>query len=169
MGATTPGRVAAAAGVSVGSLYQYFPNKQAIMFLLQTEEWKRTAALLERILEDQARPASVRLKDVVVAFFLSEWDEAALRVALGDAAPAFRDAPQVQTQRRRGERLVVRFMTELLPGRSPKARRFRAQLMLGVMEAVGARISERARSRAQVEQWAHGIADMLRAYLESRG
>jgi AcrR family transcriptional regulator len=46
----TMARVAEKAGVSVGSLYQYFPNKESILFQLQREEWLATTTLLEKIL-----------------------------------------------------------------------------------------------------------------------
>src|ERR1700750_601694 len=51
----TTARVAETAGVSVGSLYQYFPNKEAILFRLQTDEWKRTGDLMNSILTDTSR------------------------------------------------------------------------------------------------------------------
>jgi AcrR family transcriptional regulator len=90
----TTARVAEKAGVSVGSLYQYFPNKAAILFRLQSDEWRQTAALLRDILEDATQPPPARLRRLVHAFIRSECEEAAVRVALNDAAPLYRDAPE---------------------------------------------------------------------------
>jgi AcrR family transcriptional regulator len=78
----TTARVAEKAGVSVGSLYQYFPNKAAILFRLQSDEWRQTSELLRGILEDVQRPPLERLRILVHAFIRSECDEAELRVTL---------------------------------------------------------------------------------------
>src|ERR1700677_2623492 len=75
----TTARVAEAAGVSVGSLYQYFPNKEAILFRLQADEWRQTMSQLKRILIDPSTPAPRRIRAAVRAFFRSECDEAAFR------------------------------------------------------------------------------------------
>src|SRR5580698_10406338 len=74
----TTARVAETAGVSVGSLYQYFPNKAAILFRLQSDEWRQTSELMYSILADTSRPPLERMRATVRAFFLSEWEEAAL-------------------------------------------------------------------------------------------
>ena len=89
----TTARVAEKAGVSVGSLYQYFPNKAAILFRLQSDEWQQTSELLRGILADTATPPLDRLRALVHAFIRSECDEAAVRVALDEAR--FRDHPLV--------------------------------------------------------------------------
>ena len=89
----TTARVAERGGVSVGSIYQYFPNKAAILFRLQSDEWRSTSDLLRGILEDIDRPPLERLRSLVHAFIRSECEEAAMRVALNDAAPLYRDAP----------------------------------------------------------------------------
>src|ERR1700749_2100142 len=64
----TTARVAVEAGVSVGSLYQYFPNKESILFRLQTDEWQRTGDLLHSILTDMSRTPLDRLRAAVQAF-----------------------------------------------------------------------------------------------------
>src|SRR5882724_472399 len=110
----TTARVAEKAGVSVGSLYQYFPNKAAILFRLQSDEWRQTAALLRGILEDAAQPPLARLRALVYAFIRSECEEAAVRVALNDAAPLYRDAPEANAARASGDRVVAAFMREAL-------------------------------------------------------
>lgn len=46
--ATTTNHIAEAAGVSVGSLYQYFPNKEAIVAALLDEHLERTQEFLRR-------------------------------------------------------------------------------------------------------------------------
>src|SRR3569833_3146911 len=118
----TTARVAEKAGVSIGSLYQYFPNKAAILFRLQSDEWRQTTALLRSILEDAKRPPLERLRTLVHAFIRSECDEAAVRVALDDAAPLYRDAPEAREANASGERAVAAFMREVLPD-APKAKR----------------------------------------------
>lgn len=55
----TTSRVAEVAGVSVGTLYQYFAHREAIIEALQEREFDRAGSLLERLLRDP-RPSSDR-------------------------------------------------------------------------------------------------------------
>lgn len=162
----TTARVAEKAGVSVGSLYQYFPNKEAILFRLQTDEWKQTSGLMRDMLADPALPPPERLRAVIRAFFKSEVEEAALRVALDDAAPLYRNAPEAQVHRREGRRGVALFMREALPAVRPRDRSVAADIMIMSMGAVGAQISEEGRPAAEVDRLASAMGDMFAAYLD---
>ena len=163
----TTARVAEKAGVSVGSLYQYFPNKAAILFRLQSDEWRQTTALMRGILEDVQRPPPERLRRLVHAFIRSECDEAAVRVALGDAAPLYRDAPEVQEARESGDRAVETFMREALPEASEAARALAGDLIMTTLGAVGKDFSETPRTSAEIEAYADAMADMFCAYLKA--
>jgi AcrR family transcriptional regulator len=50
--AATTTRIAEVAGVSIGSLYQYFSHRDAILSALQDREFERTLHLMERVLAD---------------------------------------------------------------------------------------------------------------------
>jgi AcrR family transcriptional regulator len=163
----TTARVAEKAGVSVGSLYQYFPNKAAILFWLQSEEWRQTADLLRDILEDVRRPPLDRLRTLVHAFIRSECDEAAMRVALNDAAPLYRDAPEAREARASGHRTVQVFMREALPAASEASRALASDLITTTLTAVGKQFSETPRTPADIEAYAGAMADMFCAYLRS--
>ena len=154
---------------SVGSLYQYFPNKAAILFRLQSDEWRQTTALLRGILADVERSPSGRLRTLVHAFIRSECDEAAIRVALNDAAPLYRDAPEAQAARASGERTVQAFMQEALPAASDATRALAGELITTTLSTVGKRFSESPRTPAEVDTYADGLADMFCAYLKDLG
>lgn len=164
----TMARVAEKAGVSVGSLYQYFPNKESILFQLQRQEWQTTTGLLENILAQSKVAPKVRLRQAIHAFFQSECDEAELRVALEDAAPLYRAAPEAQVHRRNARKFIEPFIAELLPAASRKERAFAMDVMTTMMSAVGKEISEQGRSRSEVGAFADAVSDMLCAFFTAR-
>jgi AcrR family transcriptional regulator len=163
----TTARVAEKAGVSVGSLYQYFPNKAAILFRLQSDEWRQTSELLRGILEDVRRSPLERLRTLVHAFIRSECDEAEMRVALNDAAPLYRDAPEAREARAAGDRTVQVFMQEALPEASEATRALAGDLITTTLSVVGKRFSETPRTSAEIEAYAEAMADMFCAYLRA--
>jgi AcrR family transcriptional regulator len=160
-------RVAEVAGVSVGSLYQYFPNKESILFRLQLDEWVATGDLLDRIFGDSQRSAAERLRAAVRAFFRSECDEAPLRRALGEAAPRYRDSPEARSRRKRGMPVLRALIAEVAPGLSPRQRAFAAELYVTTLSAMGKQVSESERTRVEVDAWASAVAEMFLAYLGS--
>lgn len=163
----TTARVAERAGVSVGSLYQYFPNKAAILFRLQSDEWRRTSAMLRDILEDRGSTPASRLRALTHAFLRSECDEAEVRTALADAAPLYRDAPETAEAREAGSSVILSFMQEALSNLAGDTVRCAADLVEMTLTQVGSRFSERPRTEREIATFADAMADMFFAYFRA--
>ncbi|KAF2407557.1 DNA-binding transcriptional regulator, AcrR family [Pseudomonas antarctica] len=163
----TTARVAEKAGVSVGSVYQYFPNKAAILFRLQSDEWQQTTQMLRNILDKTDIAPLQRLRTLVHAFIHSECEEAQMRVALNDAAPLYRDAPEAVEVRAAGQQAFETFMLELLPQVPEQTRALACDLILTTLSSVGKDFSGSPRTAAEIAIYADAMADMFRAYVNA--
>ncbi len=108
-----------------------------------------------------------RLRHLVDTFIRSEFEEASLRLALDDAAPLYRDAPEAQEIHDEGDRIVEAFISEVLPGTSEKARHLSGELIIMTMTSVGKELSETPRTNAEIAAFAVQMSDMLCAYLQN--
>ncbi|HDR9879561.1 TetR family transcriptional regulator [Burkholderia cenocepacia] len=161
----TMARVAERAGVSVGSLYQYFPNKASVLFRLQHDEWRQTYDMLCGILQDTRKTPPERLRTAVHAFIRSECDEAPMRIALDDAAPLYRDAPEAREVKIEGNRAFSAFMREALPDVPDATHALACELILTTLTTGGKAFSETARTPAEIDAYSAAMADMFCAYL----
>ena len=84
----TTTRVADRAGVSVGTLYQYYPNKQSLLFAVFEDHMDKVALAVEAACADACHtPMSEMIRRVVEAFVDVKMNRADISVALYKVAP----------------------------------------------------------------------------------
>ena len=160
----TTTRVAEVAGVSVGSLYQYFPNKQSLLFCLHAREAEQTWTELAAILGDERRTPEARLKTAVRRFFETEADEAPLRTALQYAELLFWETPEFQAVESRAKQGIRAFLRDAagVPARSLD---FETELVVATVVGMTERVTREPRSPAALRKWSAACSGMLCARL----
>ena len=159
----TTTRVAEVAGISVGSLYQYYPNKASLLFRVHEQEDERTWGEIEEILEKVETPPRERVVRAVDRFFETEADEAELRRALQDAAVLYRDSREFRAHMSRVVERVSRFLNEAWPTRRARSQtlEFAAHFVVVVVSATAEEVTNRGGDRAELRKWSRACSAML--------
>jgi AcrR family transcriptional regulator len=167
LGFTTT-RVADEAGVSVGSLYQYFPNKHALVLAIHQHDIEEGWQQVQEILGNRRWTPRRKLTEITRWFFESEMDEAAnLGAVTGDIEVFLLDrGDHPELFAAASERFVEFIEQSSTRSRTAAQREFDAAFLMTTIEAVGKAVA--ARPGAPVRQWADSTATMLADHLGFR-
>jgi AcrR family transcriptional regulator len=116
-------RIAARAGVSIGSLYQYFPDKEAIRARLLEQHHREVEAIVDRamaLIDDPAVPFARALRGLLDELIALHRAQPALMRALSEEVP---HPPQARARREEEARGYARRMEAALRRRTPIAPR----------------------------------------------
>jgi AcrR family transcriptional regulator len=162
----TTSRVADAAGISVGSLYQYFPNKHALVFALHQRSMDRVWVEVQCILDEPRTTPREKIREMARLYFAVRSDEVSdMGAALQDAEIFFAD----QRKRQAVNELATRWLTDLLRQAIPAASEsfvdFAVRLLIIVLRSVGRSVAAEGFDHSEVLRWADACADMIADYL----
>lgn len=160
----TTNRVAEAAGVSVGSLYQYYPNKASLLLCLHERDAERSWNELRAILDDARTPPRERLERLVHGFFQIQGAATEHHVALQQAQALISGTAEFRAFEERVVARLEAFLREA--GCRASGCAFRARFVFTVITGIGERLGTRRLSRRELEDWAAASARMLVVFLE---
>lgn len=161
----TTTRVADRAGVSVGTLYQYFPNKKSLLFAVLEHHLDKVTEEVEGACEHaRHKPLAEMIKQVVEAFVDAKIARADISVALYRIAPDVGGLALVQQATLRMRKAIVR-MLESAPDTKTSPDEFAIQMMLAAMSGAMRSVLETGGSPAMMRKLREHLVVLCQSYM----
>lgn len=161
----TTRKVADRAGVSVGTLYQYFPNKSALLQAVLRDHLDGVARTIERVCgERKGETLDAMATSLVEEFMRAKMLHVARSRALYSVSDDVRGA-EIARQNAARNIASVAGMLESAEERLKEDARVVAAIVLATMAGVSRRILESQPRDGELEAMQRGLATMVRAYL----
>ncbi len=155
-------RVAEEAGISVGSLYQYFPNKHALVSAIHDADIAKGWEHVQKILQGTQTPRR-KVAEIVEWFFLTESQEVAELGAVSSEIHVFLRDSISDTDL---SALILDTLATFIAA-SSKTRRTKAELHFAAdfafetIESLGKAAAARNFTEQQLKKWASTTSTML--------
>jgi AcrR family transcriptional regulator len=164
----TTTRVAARAGVSVGTLYQYFPNKSALLQAALKRHLEGVAGAVEQVCREQQGNSVERMAVALVdAFLRAKMKDGKTSVALYAVSA---DVDGARVAREIGERTNRAVAAMLASAREPlnKDAQLVAEMLQAAMAGISRRLLESGDPRKHLETFRQELTLFVSSYLNAR-
>lgn len=161
LGGFTANKVAEKAGVNIASLYQYFPNKEALLFHIVKQTWQRQLDRLSPILARPGSDHAEKLRDFLREFFMIEAAEVDLRRALRAASVDLRETDEFKALLSAGAELTTAFIAEAVKDKEYEDLQFVADFIVMLTTSFAERTTDAGTSGTTLMRQADMLTDML--------
>ena len=163
----TTTRVALRAGVSIGTLYQYFPNKSALLQAALNRHLNEVAEAVERVCQEQKASTPQHMATALINTFLdAKMKDAKASAALYSVSSDVDGAKIVQQMGVRTNKAIVEMLST---AREPitKDPQLVASMLQGAMVGVSRRLLESGSPGKQLNALRQELIFFVCAYLEA--
>jgi AcrR family transcriptional regulator len=161
----TTTRVAERAGVSVGTLYQYYPNKQSLLFaVLENHLTKVWSALEEACEEARGKPLADMLQTVVERFLDAKMERTDISIGLYRIAAELGGATLVKRMGERSRR-ALKAMLRTAPDAHFPQEDFAVQMMLSAMAGTTRAVLEAGATPVMVRRLREHLVLLCQSYM----